>query len=459
MDNSTIANNSGLGAPAAKNAGPQSYTEVASEALRGRLMAEDAVTLKRQLLLGQQLRGNAHSLHHKERCEPVFRDMENKFPMLCEGFVVMPDGTCAIGTAGEVARAIGNIYHQLYDAYHGAFPSEDPCSPLVYGSRTLTKDRTPMFEPANVSVNAELADCPKNLAFQLTNVFQFGDIKSPYGNCELDTNGSGYSSGVANFNTAAGDTWQVIQAYHNLTGGNDEFSKYNTVLGERAKNRDGSIAGLEGFCDAWKALALNTKFISAQGTVYDNLYFTPSQTQAKTLGLKLSVSLAAFYDTAVSRGSSDSAGSLGGIIKEAKKKVTSNKTGDSKSNLKINGYTIDEIEWLKMFLDVRAKYDSIGKNVNIKSYKYIIEQKQYTWVDKIDVLNNKGKPGDVTCENSYNPFDISPGQKINSLALCGNSCSEVESKVSKSRLSSASGINNYGHYAMALCVLAAFLLI
>ncbi|KAJ1941718.1 hypothetical protein GGF37_003424, partial [Kickxella alabastrina] len=137
------------------------------EAPRGRLMAEDAVTLKRQLLLGQQLRGNAHSLHvhelatlfnwganhydeHKERCETVFRDMENKFPMLCEGFVVMPDGTCAIGTAGEVARAIGNIYHQLYDAYHGAFPSEDPCSPLVYGSRTLTKDRTPMFEPANV---------------------------------------------------------------------------------------------------------------------------------------------------------------------------------------------------------------------------------------------------------------------------------------------------------------------
>ncbi|KAJ1945156.1 hypothetical protein GGF37_001838 [Kickxella alabastrina] len=259
------------------------------------------------------------------------------------------------------------------------------------------------------SVKAGLSDCPKNLAFQLTNVFQFGDIKSPYGNCEADSNGSGYSSGIANFNTASGDTWDVIQAYHKLTNDEDAFSKYDKVLAERAESGSGSIVGLENFCDVWTALTLDAKFISAQGTVYDSLYFTPSQNSADKLGLKYSVSQAVFYDTAVSRGAGSGKTSLGGIIKETNKKVTSDKTGDSESNLSINGYSIDEIEWLKLFLGVRAKYDTHGK-ANINSFKYIIKNGQFDWADTLDVLNNKGEVGDITCANSFNPLDINPNQ-------------------------------------------------
>ncbi|KAJ2721278.1 hypothetical protein GGI07_004058 [Coemansia sp. Benny D115] len=272
--------------------------------------------------------------------------------------------------------------------------------------------------------NAGLADCPKNLAFQLTNVFQIGNIKFQYGNCEKDNEGKGYAAGIANFCTGTGDAWEVIQAYHKINGGSDEFSKYDKVLAERAKSGSGSIAGLEGFCDVWKGTGVNQKFWSAQGEVYDKLYYTPSQNFADKLGMKLSVSQAAMYDAAISRGTSNSTGSLGGMISETNKGITKDISGDSNSTLKIGKYSVDEVKWLGMFLDVWAKYQDKGANsVHIKSFKYIIQKKEYTWVHEIEVLNNEGKPGNLTCDNTYLPY---PDQKTNPLATCGDMCSEVE---------------------------------
>ncbi|KAJ1890393.1 hypothetical protein LPJ66_007510 [Kickxella alabastrina] len=301
-------------------------------------------------------------------------------------------------------------------------------------------------------VDAGLSGCPKNLAIQLTNIFQIGDIKFQYSNCELDNEGYGYASGIANFCTGTSDTWPVIMAYHYLTGGNDEFSKYDSVLAKRAEDKDGSVVGLEGFCEVWQNASTSKHFITAQDAVYDELYFNPSQIFADELGLKLSVSQAAMYDTAILRGAGDYVGTLGGIIKETNEKVTGNKQGDSKSSLKINGYTVDEIEWLNMFLDVRANYDNIGTTVNIKSYKYIIEQKEYAWKHNISILDNGGQPGNITCDNSYNSQSEQIAQP---LVACGNACSEVESSKYKSFSSSASRINSYGPYVLALGGLAA----
>ncbi|KAJ1643705.1 hypothetical protein LPJ64_004556, partial [Coemansia asiatica] len=248
---------------------------------------------------------------------------------------------------------------------------------------------------------AELSGCAQNLAYQLTNVFQVGQIKFQYSNCKKDNEGKGYAAGIANFCTGTGDAQDVIQAYHNITGGNDEFTKLDKVLAERAESGSGS-----------------TKFWSAQGTVFDKLYFTPSQNWADSLGLKLSVSQAALYDTAVSCGASNNTGSLGGIIKATNKNVTADITGDSGNMLKINGHSIDEIKWLNKFLDARAKYENEGQsNVHIKSFKYIIKLKEYSWEHEIQVLNDKGKPGNVTCDNTYLPY---PDQKTSPLATCGN---------------------------------------
>ncbi|KAJ2373019.1 hypothetical protein IW150_003827, partial [Coemansia sp. RSA 2607] len=227
-------------------------------------------------------------------------------------------------------------------------------------------------------VQAGLSDCSKNLAFQLTNVFQIGTIKFQYGNCEVDDEGHGYAAGIANFCTGTGDAWQVIQEYHNYTGGNDEFTKYDKILAERAKENSGSTSGLSGYCDAWQHAVVSQKFWSAQGAVFDKLYFTPSQTFADNLGLKLSVSQAALYDTAISRGTSDNTGSLGNIIKLTNAAITTDYSGDSNSTLKINGHSVDEIQWLSKFLTIRAKYEDDGTdNVHIRSFQYIIDKKEY----------------------------------------------------------------------------------
>ncbi|KAJ2605411.1 hypothetical protein H4R99_001140 [Coemansia sp. RSA 1722] len=275
---------------------------------------------------------------------------------------------------------------------------------------------------------AGLSDCPKNLAFQLTNVFQVGQIKFQYSNCEKDDGGHGYAAGIANFCTGTGDAWDVVQTYHNITGGNDEFTKLDSVLADRAKSGSGSTSGLSEFCPIWQSLATNQRFWSAQGSVFEKLYFNPSQKWADDLGLKLSVSQAALYDTAISRGASNSTGSLGGIIKATNKKITADVSGgDSNSTLKINGHSIDEIKWLGKFLDVRANYEDEGQsNVHIKSFKYIIKLKEYNWEHEIEVLNNQGKPGNVTCDNSYLPY---PDQKTNPLATCGSNCSGIESSI------------------------------
>ncbi|KAJ2705988.1 hypothetical protein FB645_001965 [Coemansia sp. IMI 203386] len=252
---------------------------------------------------------------------------------------------------------------------------------------------------------AGLSGCPQNLAIQLTNVFQIGQISFQYSNCEKDSAGNGYVAGIANFCTGTGDAWDVVQAYHKITGGNDEFTSLDNVLAERAEASSGSTSGLSEFCPIWQSLATNQKFWSAQGTVFESLYFNPSQKLADSLGLKLSVSQAAFYDTAISLGAGNGSGSLGGIIKATNKKVTKDVSGDSGSTLEINGHSIDEIEWLNMFFDTRAKYEDEGdSNISILSYKYIIEKGEYTWDHEIEVLNNEGDVGSVTCDNSYVPY-------------------------------------------------------
>ncbi|KAJ1839645.1 hypothetical protein LPJ73_006685, partial [Coemansia sp. RSA 2703] len=133
-----------------------------------------------------------------------------------------------------------------------------------------------------------------------------------------------------------------------------------------------------------------------QGAVFDKLYFTPSQTFADNLGLKLSLTNAA---------------------------ITTDYSGDSNSTLKINGHSVDEIQWLSKFLTIRAKYEDDGTdNVHIRSFQYIIDKKEYVWTHDIQVLNNEGKPGNLTCDNTYLPY---PDQKINSLAICGDHCEGI----------------------------------
>ncbi|KAJ2778900.1 hypothetical protein H4R18_004328 [Coemansia javaensis] len=263
---------------------------------------------------------------------------------------------------------------------------------------------------------AGLSGCPQNLAFQLTNVFQFGHIQFSYDACTYDPALGGYRAGIANFNTVDGSAWNVIQIYHGVTGGRDEFSQYNDSLkGSTRNNGGGSKDPLKGFCGAWKSAATKMSFQSSQGTVFTSKYFAASQNMADSLGLSLSISKAQLYDTAISNGPGSGKDALGGIVAATNSNFTSDVPGVSGSLLNINGRKVDEIKWLQAFLAVRSQYsDAPGAKASINSYTYMInnmistytnddrkDRGVFQWGTKIIVLNDAGQPGD--CHTSARP--------------------------------------------------------
>ncbi|KAJ2803891.1 hypothetical protein H4R20_002712 [Coemansia guatemalensis] len=273
------------------------------------------------------------------------------------------------------------------------------------------------------TVDAGLAGCPKSLAIQLTNVFQFGQIEFTYNSCVQDSSIGGYRAGIANFNTVDGSAWNVIKAYHKMTNDDDEFSKYDDAFQNNGKSSGTQNSDLfSGFCDTWERASQNVNFQWAQESILEKKYFQKSQSEADDLGLELSISQAQLYDAAISHGTSSKGSSLGGMIKATNKNITTDILGSAGSILNINGYEVNEIEWLKLFLQVRSTYDSApGAKASIASYSYMIDnmlsaysnddkkdRNVFNWGNKIDVLNDVGKPGDVTCTNTYSSLTASP---------------------------------------------------
>ncbi|KAJ2474063.1 hypothetical protein GGI02_000409 [Coemansia sp. RSA 2322] len=263
--------------------------------------------------------------------------------------------------------------------------------------------------------NAMLCGCAKTLALEITNIYENGDTDFHYDYCENIKDGRGYTSGIAGFCTGTGDAWQVVQAYHTLTGGKDDMSQYDTVMEKLANcnSNCGSITGLGGYCDVWKKLGqTDTKFKQAQDTIRDNLYFSPAMVYATQLGLKTSIAQAQLYDAGIQHGTDGGADSLGGMVKSTNAQITADITGDSNSILTINGHSVDEIAWLNKFLAVRT---GILKNpkesgdqggawaqtlYRINSYTYAVGLKEYMWGSSVKVLDNDGKPTTVTCSTT-----------------------------------------------------------
>ncbi|KAJ1720558.1 hypothetical protein LPJ53_004837 [Coemansia erecta] len=285
--------------------------------------------------------------------------------------------------------------------------------------------------------SAGLTDCSKNLAFQLTNLFQLDSIQFDYANCGEDDTGNGFAAGIVNFCTGTGDAWQVIEAYHNITGGDDEFTSLDKTLAAYAEDGNGSTAGIENFCGLWAEASKKQAFMDAQNQVLEALYFDPSQTYADSVNLTLSVTQAQLYDTAISHGASDSYNSLGGMISLTNSRFSRDIPGNSTSTLQIGGFNIDEIEWLKEFLNVRAGYSVEGDATNsIRAYILILQLQEYSWTDQITVLDNDDKQVVISCADSYMP---SADSSSSSSPSSQSDDEKVSSSSSRSRSSRKKG--------------------
>ncbi|KAJ1960095.1 hypothetical protein GGI12_003991 [Dipsacomyces acuminosporus] len=260
------------------------------------------------------------------------------------------------------------------------------------------------------TAEAALSACAKQIALQLTNVYENGDTKFHYDYCENIKDGRGYTAGIAGFTTATADAWEVIKAYHKMTGGNDAMSKYDDVLAKLAKSGSDSTSGLSGYCDAWKSLGKSDgKFRAAQDKIRDEMYFNPSQKLADDLGASFDVTRGQIYDTTIQHGDGDDPDSVKSLIKRTNSSFKSDAPGNSGKTIKVNGHAVDEIVWLSKFFEVRIAdlknpADKDSKKAwsesvtRVKSYQGVVKKSQYMWDGSITALDNDGKPITVTCK-------------------------------------------------------------
>ncbi|KAJ2848200.1 hypothetical protein IWW36_003442 [Coemansia brasiliensis] len=254
------------------------------------------------------------------------------------------------------------------------------------------------------STTAALCGCSKDIALRLTNIYENGDTDFHYDYCENIKDGRGFTAGIAGFCTGTGDAWEVIQAYHKLTGGKDDFSPMDSVLQKYAADSSSSTSGLGDYCSIWAKLGKSDiKFQQAQDSIRDNLYYNPSQKEADKLGLKFDISRGEIYDTGIQHGTDTDPDGLPSLINDTNQKFTSDETGSSGSTLTINGHKVDEIVWLKKFIEVRdddlthpKEKDNQGGNTwagdlyRTKSYTYMIDAGTYMFGKSVKALDNDG---------------------------------------------------------------------
>ncbi|KAJ1724465.1 hypothetical protein LPJ61_005735, partial [Coemansia biformis] len=265
--------------------------------------------------------------------------------------------------------------------------------------------------------SAKLCGCSKDIALRITNVYENSDTQFHYDYCEDLKDGRGITAGIAGFCTGTADAWEVIQEYHKLTGGNDGFSPMDGTLAKLAASGSESTAGISSYCDVWKKLgASDKKFQQAQDTLRDKLYYFPSQASADSVGLKLDISRGMLYDTGIEHGTGNDLDGLLTLVAETSKSFTSDQSGKSPNTLNINGHKVDEIVWLKKFIEIRTadltnpkEKDNQGGNYwaqttyRTKSYSYIIDQGQFMFGSSVKILDNDGNPMTVKCEAGIKP--------------------------------------------------------
>lgn len=156
--------------------------------------------------------------------------------------------------------------------------------------------------------------------YKLTSLFEFGRAEILYDQCLNNFDGRGYTAGRAGFTTGTADAFMVIDYYMKKRLTNNPFRSMYQILKRRAENFDGSVSGLDNFCNAWKQASTDSKFIRSQNKIMKILYYKPSQVYSRQLGLEYTHSRGFVYDTFIQHGDGndfDSARALFGRCSQA----------------------------------------------------------------------------------------------------------------------------------------------
>ncbi|KAI9495185.1 lysozyme-like domain-containing protein [Zychaea mexicana] len=147
------------------------------------------------------------------------------------------------------------------------------------------------------------------MASLVTNVFENGDKVFGYAACQDIGDMRGFTCGYVGFTTGTNDADQLIREFSEIKPENQlvshlsrlsEISQLNSCdITQRA-----STAGLDSFCDSWKAEACSDdqKFASFQRQWTLNNYLIPSARFAAGAGVTSALGQLIFYDTIIQHG-------------------------------------------------------------------------------------------------------------------------------------------------------------
>ncbi len=186
-----------------------------------------------------------------------------------------------------------------------------------------------------------LAGAKKRRAEALTSLFENGTLVVQYDYIEALGDGRGYTAGRAGFTSATGDMLAVVKAYTKVAP-HSALARFLPRLEVLAKHEDGSIAGLDGLPDAWRAAAADPRFGSVQDAEVDHTYFAPAMKHGDAVGAMLPLSRAVLYDTIIQHGDGDDPDGLPALLAAARALAKGTPaTG------------VDEKTWLAALLKVR----------------------------------------------------------------------------------------------------------
>ncbi|KAH7619362.1 hypothetical protein Ndes2526B_g06335 [Nannochloris sp. 'desiccata'] len=255
----------------------------------------------------------------------------------------------------------------------------------------------------------ELTNDQIRRAMSLTSIFENANTTLQYSYCENTNDGRGFTFGICGFTTKYDDGLAVVQTYQTLQPLNNILAKYVAPLIQLAERGSGNVTTLPGFCEAIAVAAQDPLFRSAQDTMQRSLYYQPSTTWGKNMGIRHALVKAQLYDAIVNHGQGEGDPfSIDFIIANATSTV---------GGTPLQG--IDENTWFRAFLAARKdKLIRYGDGVatrRIDFYQKLADAGNWNLDGPIFVAMQLKPTGWTITDVYYGEFEIynvRPGHKL-----------------------------------------------
>jgi chitosanase len=192
---------------------------------------------------------------------------------------------------------------------------------------------------AHAGLHDPLSPQQRRRAMQMTSYFENSTIDFQYDYIENIHDGRGYTVGRIGFTSATGDLADLIHSFCDPQSRADKICSYESILDRLAQTRSADTTALgPQFLDAWKEAARTPAMRQAQDLATESWYYQPAIETGETEGLKLPLSFAVFYDSAIEHG-------------PKALQIVVNRTNQSVGTPAIRGEKV----WLQAFLEIRRQ--------------------------------------------------------------------------------------------------------